>query len=192
MSDFPEFYSIYLNKAKTVKYTELLGLLDCYVLNFRLASNLATLKVKGDDLVAYVFVSRVVFAYKAYEAVRKAAEIVERNTGIENPLIRTGVIKGSLYSRLTDNYAMTEYLVSQCTDPEIHDKLRLFYTLESHDCSIIAEALTKVFTRASFTPALINARDSKHRLTLKKLADELLFVSHSLWFHAVNFLGHAS
>jgi len=192
MSDFPDFYSNYLNRAKTVKDTELLGLLDCYVLNFRFAGNLATLKVKGDDLVAYVFVSRVVFAYKAYEAVRKASEIVERNTGIESPLIRRGVRKGSLGNRLATNEAMAQYLVSQCTDPEIHDKLNLFYTDVSPDCSIIAEALTKVFTHVSFTPALINARDSKHRLTLKKLADELLVVSDSLWFTAVGSLGHSS
>lgn len=126
----------------------------------------------GRTLLGYDVLTKVFFAYTAYEALLRVTKVL-RVRGVSSPYNNV-VYDKALAKRLRANEMLMTFLLAYVTDGGLANKLKMFFSGSTDDVVCVAYALRNVFAHGDLTASHVGTETKGKRKLFTDLANCLL------------------
>lgn len=172
--NLPTYYDEYVKIAKLSKKSSALSLLNRFSFRYRLAEDFKALIAPnvGRTLAGYDVLTKVFFAYTAYEAITKAAKYLK--VGYTYRYELDIKFDPELAIIIRKNEKLKSYLLAYPHKPDVAYKVRHFFDGTTSDIVCIAYALRNIFAHGDLTASAVGTETIAKRKMFTDLANSLL------------------
>jgi len=181
LANLPSNYNRLKNLAKFTEKTSQARLLSRFAYRYRLAKSFNKLQADGvgKTLDTYSAITKLFFAYTAYEAVMSIAQKL-RVKGIGNIKIHA-VTDNALAIRIRKNKTLVNFIQTSDFSTELTTRLRYFFDGTLDDVCCVAYAIRSSFAHGNLTTTDVGKGLAADRKLITDLADFLLSYSDEVF-----------
>lgn len=181
LANLPSNYSRLKNLAKFTEKTTQAQMLSRFAYRYRLARSFNKLQADGvgKTLDTYSAITKLFFAYTAYEAVMSIAQKL-RVRGIGNIKMHA-VTDNELAVRIRKNRTLVKFIQTSDFSAELTTRLRYFFDGTFDDVCCVAYAIRSSFAHGNLTTTDVGKGLAADRKLITDMADFLLRYSDEVF-----------
>lgn len=181
LANLPSNFNRLKNLSKFTKKQSQARLLNRYAYRYRLAKSLVGLKADGigKSLDTYSAITKLFFAYTAYESVLSAAQKL-RVRDIGNVKMHS-ITDHKLATRIRKNTTLVNFIKNNEFSPDLTARLKYFFDDTVDDVSCIAYAIRSAFAHGNLTTTDVGTGLAADRKLITDLANFLLNYSDEVF-----------
>lgn len=163
-----------------------IAVLNRFGYRYRLAKSFNGLTAEGigRSLLTYSALTKLFFAYTAYESLIPSANRL-RSRGVEHIKLNV-LLDKNIANKLRGNIKLKDLLLSYRFSDDLKPKLKLFFDETTDDIICIAYAIRNMFAHGDLTTTDIGTGTAKDRKLLLLVADSVLEYCDEVFSDCVN------